>query len=72
MRKKELLEKRDKEIVTKFHELYNIKRMRMDDVLQQLSENYFYLDKNYIYARIFYNKENNAFYDTLIEKHKNK
>jgi len=72
MRKKELLEKRDKEIVQKFHELHDIKRMRMDDVLRNLSEKCFYLDPNYIYARIFYNKENNDFYNSLIEKDKKK
>ena len=43
MRKKELLQIRDKEIVQKFHELHDIKRMRMDDVLKHLSEKCFYL-----------------------------
>ena len=46
--------------------------MRMDDVLIFLSEKLFYLDTNYIYARIFYHKENNEFYNTLVEKDKNK
>ena len=68
MRKAELLKKRDREIVIKFHELHDIKRMRMDDVLKYLSEKCFYLDTNYIYARIFYNQENNDFYNSFIEK----
>ncbi len=68
MRRKELIKKRDKAIVEKFHELYDVKRMRMDDVLKVLSEKYFYLDSNYIYARIFYCKDNNAYYDRLLEK----
>jgi len=72
MRSKELIKKRDQVIVSKFHELYDIKRMRMDDVLIFLSEKLFYLDTNYIYARIFYHKENNEFYNTLVEKDKNK
>lgn len=68
MRKKELIKNRDKAIVEKFHELYDVKRMRMDDVLKVLSERYFYLDPDYIYARIFYCKDNSAYYDRLLEK----
>lgn len=67
MRGKNLIEKRDKAIIKKFHEEYDIKRRRMDDVLTDLSENHFYLDKNYIYARIFYNKENHNYYISLTE-----
>ncbi len=33
MRSKELKAARDRKIVEKFHELYDLKRMRMDDVL---------------------------------------
>lgn len=68
MRDKTLIQKRDKAIVDKFHELYDVKRKRIDDVLKELSENYFYLDCNYIYARIFYNKENNEYYNSLVER----
>jgi hypothetical protein len=67
MRRKELKEKRDREIVKKFYELYDKKRMRMDDVLKELSEKHFFLDTNYIYSIIFYNKENNDYYNHLIE-----
>lgn len=65
-RRKDLTAKRDKAIVEKFHELYDIKRMRMDDVLDKLSNELFYLDANYIYARIFYDKQNSAYYDSLV------
>jgi hypothetical protein len=68
MRSNELIKKRDKAIVCKFHELYDVKRMRMDDVLKIMSENHFYLDPNYIYARIFYNDENHNYYNSLFEK----
>ena len=68
MRDKELINKRDKAIVDKFHDLYNVKRRRIDDVLKELSENHFYLDKNYIYARIFYNKKNSEYYNSLVNK----
>lgn len=68
MRDKELIKRRDKAIVDKFHELYNVKRRRIDDVLKELSENYFYLDSNYIYARIFYDKQNNEYYNSLVER----
>lgn len=65
-RRKDLTIKRDKAIVEKFHELYDVKRMRMDDVLNKLSNEIFYLDANYIYARIFYNKVNSEYYDSLV------
>jgi len=68
MRGTDLIKKRDRAIVNRFHDLYDVKRKRMDDVLLELSENHFYLDKNYIYARIFYNKENYEYYNSLIEK----
>jgi hypothetical protein len=67
MRRKELLIKRDQAIVTKFHELYDVKRMRMDDVLRIMSEQHFYLDTTYIYARIFYCKENYEYYNSLLD-----
>jgi hypothetical protein len=72
MRKKELIEKRDRAIVTQFHLMYDVKRMRMDDVLKQLSEEQFYLDPEYIYSLVFYKKENNDFYNLLVEKHRQK
>ena len=68
MRSKELIEKRDRAIVDKFHELYDVKRMRMDDVLRILSEQHFFLDTNYIYSRIFYNGNNNQYYSELLNK----
>lgn len=67
MRKTELKKKRDRRMVEKFHELYDVKRKRMDDVLEDLSENYFFLDTNYIYSRIFYCKENSSYYNELLE-----
>mgnify|MGYP001038514518 CR=1 FL=1 len=70
MRDKELIHKRDRAIVDQFHELYDVKRKRMDDVLKELSENHFYLDKNYIYSRIFYNKDNYSYYDSLLNDSK--
>ena len=68
MRKRELLKIRDKRMVQKFHELYDIKRMRIDDVLKELEEEWFFLDSNYIYSRIFYDEENNAYYQQLLGK----
>ena len=66
MRNNDLKKKRDKRIVEKFYELYDLKRLRMEDVLQELSENYFFLDANYIYSLIFYSKENNEYYNNLL------
>ena len=68
MRGKELIKKRDKAIVDKFYELYDVKRRRLDDVLIELSEKHFYLDSNYIYTRIFYNDDNKEYYNSLNEK----
>ena len=52
-----------------FHELYDVKRKRMDDVLRELSEEHFFLDTNYIYARIFYDEENYSYYNELLAGH---
>lgn len=67
MRKKELLTQRNEAIVKKFHELYNQQRMRLDDALHLLSESYF-LDENYIYSIIFYDKAYNYLYNQLLEQ----
>ncbi len=72
MRNSELKKKRDKRMVEKFHQLYDIERKRIDDVLLDLSENYFFLDKDYIYSRIFYCKENCAYYNELLESNTTK
>lgn len=66
MRKRDLIKKRDQQMVQKFHELYDVKRKRMDDVLKELSENVFFLNEEYIYSRIFYCHENNAYYNELL------
>jgi len=68
MRRKELIQVRDRAIVNKFHELHDVKRIRMDDVLKELSEKHFYIDSDYIYKRIFYIKENNDYYNSLNTK----
>lgn len=67
MRKRDLIKKRDQQMVQKFHELYDVKRKRMDDVLKELSENVFFLNESYIYSRIFYCEENNAYYNELLK-----
>ena len=67
MRRTELKEKRNKQLVKKFHELYNVKRLRMDDVLKELSEKHFFLHEATIYAIIFYDKKYNEYYNKLIE-----
>lgn len=68
MRNSELKKKRDKRMVEKFHELYDLKRNRMDDVLKELSEKHFFLDSQYIYSRIFYCKENMDYYNKLLSR----
>lgn len=69
MRDNELIRKRDKVMIEAFHQLYNIKRKLLDDVLTILSKNFF-LTEDYIYKRIFKIMENSQYYDTLVhEKH---
>lgn len=70
MRNNRLKQIRDQRLVEKFHELYNLKRIRIDDVLKELSEKHFYLDEDYIYARIFYCKNNTDYYNELLTKKK--
>lgn len=65
MRNAELTKIRDRKMVEMFHNLYDVKRIRLDDVLRQLSEHVFFLSTDYIYKRIFYNAENAAYYDQL-------
>lgn len=67
MRGKELIEKRDKAIVEMFYNLYDVKRRRLDDVLNEMSQNHFFLDTKYIYAIIMYNKTNKDYYFSLCE-----
>ena len=67
MRNSELTAVRDKKMVELFHQLYNVKRIRMDDVLHQLSSEVFFLSSDYIYKRIFYHKDNLQYYDSLVK-----
>lgn len=68
MRNTDLTEKRDRKMVEMFYQLYDIKRMRLDDVLRDLSEKMFFLDQDYIYKRIFYISSNQEYYDSLKSK----
>ena len=67
MRNTEMTRLRDRKMVETFHQLYDIKRIRLDDVLSQMSLKMFFLDANYIYKRIFYVNENMDYYEKLKE-----
>lgn len=67
MRRKNLINERDKRLVEKFHELHDVKRIRMDDVLEMLGEQVFFLDPQYVYKLIFYNEQNRNYYYRLVE-----
>ena len=69
-RDKELIKRRDRAIVERFYKEYDIKRRRLDDVLRDLSENHFFLSPDYIYSIVFYDKDNNNYYNELILKEK--
>jgi len=66
MRNSELKKKRDKRIVETFYKLYDVQRLRMDDVLETLSQDIFFLSVDYIYNIIFYNKDNKDYYEQLV------
>lgn len=72
MCRSERLQKRNTAIVHKFFELYDVKRMRMDDVLEVLANDHFFLDPDYIYSIVFYDKKNNDIYSNLVESISNK
>lgn len=64
MRNPELTRKRDCKMVEKFYHLYDEKRIRLDDVLCRIGENFF-LSADYVYKRIFYNRDNLRYYERL-------
>lgn len=55
---------RDEKLVSEFYQLYNIRRMTLNDTLTRLS-NQFRLGSSYIYQRVFDVKENADFYNQL-------
>lgn len=67
MRNSEMTKLRDRKMVETFYQLYDIKRIRLDDVLKQMSLKMFFLDTNYIYKRIFYVNDNLDYYERLKE-----
>lgn len=67
MRNSDLTIARDKRMVELFHQLYNVQRIRLDDVLHKLSSEVFFLSADYIYKRIFYHKDNLQYYDSLVK-----
>lgn len=70
MRKSDRINKRNRRLVHKFYELYDVKRNRIDDVLKELEEEHFFLEQDYIYSLIFYDKSNYEYYNQLLSKSK--
>lgn len=68
MKRADLIKKRDKKLVETFHKLYDVKRLRIDDVLKTLSDEFF-ITETTVFRLIFRNKENQAYYDII--KYKN-
>jgi len=67
MKRADLLKKRDLKLVETFYQLYDVKRLRIDDVLKELS-NKFFITENTVFRIIFRNKENQAYYDMIKTK----
>ena len=67
MRNPEMTKMRDRKLVEKFYQLYDVKRIRLEDVLFRMSQEIFFLDTNYIYKRIFYIPGNLSYYERLKE-----
>lgn len=72
MTKRELLAMRDRRIVEEFYNLYEVKRLRLDDVLNRLSVEMFFLSPNYIYKRVFSVESNRIYYEQLIRNNQSK
>lgn len=68
MRNSELTKIRDRKMVEMFYDLYDVKRVRLDDVLEHLSKKVFFLSTDYIYKRIFYNTSNFSYYEEIKEQ----
>lgn len=64
MRNPELTRKRDYKMVENFYQLYDEKRIRLDDVLCLIGDKFF-LSADYVYKRIFYNRDNIRYYERL-------
>ena len=58
---------RDKVIVEAFYKLYDVNRLRIDDVLAELANEIFFLDPDTVYAIVFYNKGNKEYYGQLVD-----
>jgi len=67
MKRADLLKKRDLKLVETFYQLYDVKRLRIDDVLKELS-NKFFITENTVFRIIFRNKDNQAYYDMIKNK----
>lgn len=67
MRNPEMTKIRDRKMIETFYHLYDVKRIRLEDVLLRMSHELFFLDQNYIYKRIFYISENQLYYEQLKE-----
>ena len=67
MKRADLLKKRDLKLVETFYQLYDVKRLRIDDVLKELS-NKFFITENTVFRIIFRNKDNQAYYDMIKTK----
>ncbi len=59
---------RDKRLIEVYHYLSDIQRMRSDDVLHIMEQELFFVDAKYIYKVIFYNKQNQSYYEQLLAK----
>ncbi len=65
-RRTDLRKLRDKKIVEVFHQLSDIERMKMDDAYILMEKEIFFIDAGYIHKIIFYNKDNQDYYQKLL------
>ena len=64
MRNKEKISTRNIDMITMFHKLHNTDRLRFDDTLAKVAKQ-FYLEEDYTYKLIFYDKKNKDLYEQL-------
>ena len=65
-RRTDLRKIRDKKLVEVYHKLSDIERMKSEDALMMMEQKIFFIDARRIYALIFYDKDNHAYYEQLL------
>jgi len=58
-------QRKHKDVINHFNELYNVKRKRMDDALEETATKFYFRKPKSVYKLIFYNSKNFEYYCSL-------